>query len=358
MRSNTEISQSGESQQPWFRIYATGSDAQPTRYKDLGELTSALGEADFGVLVLYAAPTAVVAAALAQGQSSAQALADWSAQCDYLLAVQRRFRRLMVVMERPETADGRKLAETALASRLPDMAVPEDDFLRVAGPQVAQYQALAGLALWQSPQAQALVDGLQAASLGPYSDLPKGQPLGETLLTGLRTLLRQQAAESDRAAKNARSFEAATAQAKQETAVLAAQIVALETKIIEAQAAAAGREDDLMTQLETVAKQVVALEAKIVSSQKHDAQKAQDGSAQQRTAKQMEAAMLQQITDLEQALITLHSDHSQSQLERREMDRTYRQKLEELTGRLDAVHASTTWRVMGPARSVMRRIRR
>lgn len=351
MPSKTQISLNGESQQPWFWIYAKGSDAQPTRYKDLADLTSALGKTDFETLVLYAAPAAVVAAALAQGQSAAQALADWSAQCATLLAVQQRFRRHMVVMEQPETADARKDAETALANRLPDMAVPE---AALWGGSDAQYLALAGLAIGRSPHALALVDRLQAASLGPYGDLPKGQPLVETLLNGHRTVLRQQAAETDRAAKNARSFEDAAARVKQG----AAQIVALEAQSTTAQAAAADRAADLSAQLETAASQVAALEAKIVSLQKHDAQKAQDGCAQQRVAKQAESVMIQQIVALEQALKTVHADHSQSQIERRQLDHSYRQKLEKLMGKLDAVHRSTTWRVMGPARSVIRRIRR
>lgn len=396
MRSNTDISQSGESQHPWVRIYAQGMDAvKSLDYGGMADLDTALAETDLAILVLYVAPVAVVAEALAQGASAAGAVAGWSGQCEDFMAVQRKYRHQMVVIEQPQTDSARQAAEAALADRVPGMALPEAAFLTGTGAQSSMYQALAGLALGQDEQALAQVDGLQAASLGFYDDLPAGQTLTETLLAGQREMLRQQQSETERSEQRDQSEAAlasAVQQAKQGTAVLAKQVVALEAQIVAQRAVAAERDaqkakagtfekraEDLSGRLQAVVGERDGQKARVEALEKRagdlsgrlqaavgerDAQKTKVGSFETRVAdqklaaKRMEAAMIKQIAGLEQALVALQAEHSQSQTERRQIDSSYRQKLAELTGQLDAVHGSTTWRVMGPARSVMRRIRR
>lgn len=381
MQSTTEISRSGVSQQPWFRIFAQNAGSEPmVRCDDLRALSDALGGATCRGVVLYVAPATALAASLAQGASAAQALADWSVACEALISVQRTYRAKLAVIEQPATEENRQRAQAALDDRFAGLTLPDGALDQ--GAQTGSYQALATLALGQDARALDLVDRLQAASLGPYGDLPTAAPLIETLLDDQRALIGHKAAEVERASQ--------TRSGKQMEAAMAQQISGLEQALKEMQAkvkrlraaekkpaaqpkavAPSAAQIQKSKQMDAaMAQKIAGLEqaleearsavGKLEAAAKKPAAQpkaAAPSAAQIRKSKQMEAAMAQQICGLEQALKNAQSGRSMNMAERQQLDDTKRQ-LENTKRELGAVYASTSWRILEPVRVVVRRFRR
>lgn len=187
MQGSAEIPQSGEeAQKSSFRIYAQGAGPEKlTEYDNLADLSAALEATATRGLVLYVPPVTALAVPLGKGAMMAHALAGWSAACENLLAVQRRYRAKLVVMELPVTDAAYEAAQRALAGRVPGMALPR---VLLSESDLTKYRDFAALALGQDVRARALIDGLQAASLGSYGDLPAAAPLIEALLADRRDL--------------------------------------------------------------------------------------------------------------------------------------------------------------------------
>ncbi len=90
------------------------------------------------------------------------------------------------------------------------------------------------------------------------------------------------------------------------------------------------------------------------------AHKAALAAQTQETAKEsrLRRILEEQVVGLQQPLLQSEAGRQQCLAEKIQLDAHYRKKVAELSDMLDALHKSTSWRMTGPARSVMRRIRR
>lgn len=154
------------SETPDFRLYAAGSDGIPSPQPDPDAMTRHLAGGAGEGLVIYVRPAACLAAALARGESLAEAQARWCAAAAAVMAVRRRYRDRVTIVEAPGTAEAKKAVRQAVGARGLTLTLP-------AGPDPDDgtgAETLCALSLGLDPDAAALVDALQAATTGPCSE--------------------------------------------------------------------------------------------------------------------------------------------------------------------------------------------
>ncbi len=376
----------------WLRIITTGAAGPaPTSCAGLTELAQRLQDPSVRVVVLYRPAGEALAGALLDMAPDA-ALAAWQAACETLLDIQRRNRGQIVLIEAPGGADPDQAALEAFGT-----AVPGADWPQQEAPS-AQAQALApfaALVLERQRGTRQLIDELQAASHGPYTELEAGEALynaaardwramyaerkkSETALVDLQTLLSGQIADLEaqlradetRCRDMARALEAAQQDARSTYAELEGARKQCAEK--DAQSAQQKKQNALL------ASQIRALQAQAEDGEQVAQAQAQDGEQAVQAArretravrKALDAALAQcdqekeaarilagQVADLQETL--RRSDEMRGVLkhEKLQLDAVYRRRVAALSEMLNAVYASTSWRITQPARSVMRRIR-
>lgn len=303
---------------PWFiAVVRTAETGETTSCATPAALRTALSRRGALGVLTYEPPAQALAARMAEAgdqaadQTSGLAawLDAWRHEADAWLALHRKQRARLTLVERPRDA----AAMAALAQQLGEAPVPQH---RQAAPD-ASVVALATLALGQDAAALALADALQASTLGPVTDPSEAFEALETLradLAARSAALAALSAQSDAQAKDwaqrlarreselsahAEATEARLAQTLRESAVLGDQLIALETELRTAEAARAKREaerDALQAQLATQTRDAETLRSRQAKAAADQLRAAQAKSAETLGKIRAEAAVLLEKT--------------------------------------------------------------
>lgn len=348
---------------PWLALFVRrDGQGAPERCADLAELEQALEAGAEAGAVLYEDPARALARALMAGQPLPRALNSWRDAATACLAVQRRHRRRLVMLTAPLPPEA---AGTPLALG-PGMTLPDTGPLPAPAPDTAT--ALAALALSLDTDAAGLLDALQAATASAGGDQDNPAALLDRIIGDWREKTRIAAAAED---------------AAEERRLLASQVVELEAALRASEA----EKSALLKKMEDVAalagEERTALESAMVEAEESAAtaaarqresheralgqlraeaetlRGARDAARQEVESRKRGAAILsEQVAALGVALRDAEARRREVVHERQLLDRNYRARVARLSGMLDAVYKSTSWRMTGPMRSVVRRIRR
>ena len=266
------------------------------------------GNAALPCVLLWDAPLRRLVEAICQGASPEAVLAEWREQAGTLMALLRRNRRrLLLVDAHTLTAPDAGPEQAMLRDRLssPDLRLPVAAPVADGDASAALPRILGQLFIARSDDVREILDELQASGIAPPADGIEidaliGAASEFVQLSGLR----------------------------QETASL---------------------QDQLAAQAQELQKAVQAAEA----------QRAETAAAQEelRLLRGQFALQALELQKAAQARVDLYVEADARRVLQRQCD-MLKERVEDLSGKLDAVFGSTSWRVTGPMRGIKRRITR
>ncbi|MDA7429615.1 hypothetical protein PGB28_14185 [Primorskyibacter aestuariivivens] len=340
----------------------------------IAEAATALKNRDTRVAAAYVPPVAALARRLVAGASVFQALADWTAEIDALLALRRTHRGRMALFELPRTGNpsGKTLeafSELTEGHDWPAELWSEDDVGFVAEPQ---FEPLAALALDSHLDHRELLDRLHAATSGDFTELPSRPELLDAELVALRTAEEEKRENGERLKESEleiQKIEAAARtridEANSRQDYLTAQVRELEhallqsqTSLRDAETAAQVRFDKIETQRADLSEHVQELEERLSRAKANEREAAAATKSRLEEAEMQGKLLLRQVAGLQSALLKSEADRAAQKQEKLRLDAAWRRQVQDLSTMLAMFQDSTSWRATKPLRTVMRCFKR
>lgn len=336
------------------------------------------GDAALPCVLLWDAPLRRLVEAICQGASPEAVLAEWREQAGTLMALLRRNRRrLLLVDAHTLTAPDAGPEQAMLRDRLssPDLRLPVAAPVADGDASAALPRILGQLFIARSDDVREILDELQASGIAPPADGIEidaliGAASEFVQLSGLRqetaSLQDQLAAQADTLQKSVQATEAQRAETtaakdalrlSQGQAAAQAQELQKAVQAAEAQRGETAAAQDALHLLHgQFAAQARDLQEAIRATGK---QRAERGAAREelRLLRGQFALQALELQKAAQARVDLYVEADARRVLQRQCD-MLKERVEDLLGKLDAVFGSTSWRVTGPMRGIKRRITR